>query len=106
MRTALLALVGCAMLMSMRPQNPASPPPSITLNPAPPTAGQTAEVGWTGTGPKTLQLTWDPAGAGPAEILVPKGGTVKLSIPSNAAGLVIHDPSPGGADDFATPIFP
>lgn len=80
--------------------------PTITLNPAPPTAGQTAEVGWTGTGPKTLQLTWDPAGAGPAEIVVPKGGTAKLSIPGNAAGLVIHDPTPGGADDFATPIFP
>lgn len=105
MRTLAFACVA-ALIPAMSPQNPVSPPPAITLNPAPPTAGKDSQVGWTGTGPKVLRLTWDPAGCGPAEITVPKGGTATLSIPSNAAVLVISDPAPGGADDFATPINP
>ena len=67
--------------------------PKITLDPDPPIAGKDLTIGYTGTLPVTLQLTWDPAGTPTSVTLTTDSPTVTIKVPANAVALQVVDPT-------------
>ena len=108
MRTAILALAGCAILTGMTDQGPVPPvppQPTITISPIPPRQGEKMTITYTGKLPVTLELDWDPAGT-PSSVTIPVGGSATVTVPGNATSLIVADPTPGGASPASTTISP
>lgn len=104
MRKAVAVVLALATLGAM--SHP-SQQPTITISPIPPQQGQTMAVSYTGGNlPVTLNVEWVPAGSGPATITIPKSGSLRVAVPSNAVGVGITDSTPNGADAQATVIVP